>query len=70
MLKNDIYKVQEKYGAFDIGKINDGQKGRVGYYIYTDNGPIMPDHLPHYYYIEYDEWGKVYKVYDTCALGG
>ncbi len=40
------------------------------YYIYTDNGPIMPDHLKHYYYMEYDEWGVIYNVYEGCQPGG
>lgn len=35
----------------------------------TDNGPIMPDHLKHYY-IEYDEWGVIYNVYASCQPGG
>ncbi|WP_295211886.1 hypothetical protein [Ruminococcus sp.] len=62
--------VQQKYGTFDVGTIKENQAGRVAYYIYTDNGSIMPDHLKHYYYIEYDEWGVVYKVYESSQLGG
>lgn len=30
----------------------------------------MPDHLKHYYYIEYDEWGVVYNVHDSSQPGG
>ncbi|MGN0682897.1 MAG: hypothetical protein ACI4JY_04385 [Oscillospiraceae bacterium] len=70
ILQSNIYTIEEKYGEFDLGKVNDNQKGRVAYYIYTDNGPIMPDHLKHYYYIEYDENGIVYNVYDECQPGG
>ena len=70
ILQNNIYTVEEKYGEFDLGKVNDNQKGCVAYYIYTDNGPIMPDHLKHYYYIEYDENGIVYNVYNACQPGG
>ncbi|MBE6649145.1 MAG: hypothetical protein E7614_06465 [Ruminococcaceae bacterium] len=70
ILQSNIYTVKEKYGEFDLGKITDNQKGTVAYYIYTDNGPIMPDHLMHYYYIEYDENGIVYNVYDGCQPGG
>lgn len=70
ILGANINMVQKKYGEFDFGEIKERQKGTVGYYIYTDNGPIMPDHLPHYYYIEYDEWGMVYKVCDAGAIGG
>ena len=47
-----------------------GKSGRVAYYIYRDDGWIMPDHLPHYYYIEYDENGLATKVYDGVAPGG
>ena len=65
-----IYEVEEKYGDFDLGEIIKNQKGSVGYYIYTDNGPIMPDHLEHFYYMEYDEDGIIYKVYDSCSPGG
>ena len=70
ILQNSIYEVEEKYGDFDLGEIIKNQKGSVGYYIYTDNGPIMPDHLEHFYYMEYDEDGIIYKVYDSCSTGG
>ncbi len=70
ILQSNIYAIEEKYGNFDLGKIRENQKGRVAYYIYTDDGPIMPDHLKHYYYMEYDESGAVYNVYDACQLGG
>lgn len=70
ILQSNIYVVQQKYGDFDLGTIRDNQAGTVAYYIYTDNGPIMPDHLKHYYYMEYDEWGVIYKVYESCQPGG
>ena len=70
ILKSNIHMIEEKYGKFDLGQIKEGEKGTVAYYIYTDDGPIMPDHLEHYYYIEYDEWGVVYNVYDSCQPGG
>ncbi|MBE6976353.1 MAG: hypothetical protein E7439_04050 [Ruminococcaceae bacterium] len=70
ILNNSVYEVQEKYGDFDLGKISEGHSGTVAYYIYKDDGPIMPDHLDHYYYMEYDENGIIYKVYDGCAPGG
>ena len=70
ILQNSIYEVEEKYGDFDLGQIRENQKGSVGYYIYTDNGPIMPDHLDHFYYMQYDENGIVYSVYDGCQPGG
>ena len=72
-IKNLIKKLkefEEKYGEFDLGEIKEGEKGRVAYYIYTDNGPIMPDHLKHYYYMEYDEWGMIYNVFDGLQSGG
>lgn len=68
--QNNILKVRERYGDFDLGTYTKGKPGVVGYYIYTDNGPIMPDHLMHYYYIEYDCWGIVEKVYDAGSPGG
>ena len=70
ILQSNINMIEEKYGEFDLGEIKDGEKGTVAYYIYTDNGPIMPDHLKHYYYIEYDEWGVVYNVHNSCQPGG
>jgi len=70
ILQNSIYEVEEKYGDFDLGQIRENQKGSVGYYIYTDNRPIMPDHLDHFYYMQYDENGIVYNMYDGCQPGG
>lgn len=69
MMQSNINMVEKKYGDFDLGKVEDNKKGRVAYYIYTDNGPIMPDHLKHYYYMEYDEWGVIYHVYDGVQPG-
>ena len=63
ILGNSIDKVREKYGEFDYGKIKNGKSGVVGYYIYTDNSPVMPDYLPRYYYIHYDINGTVDRVY-------
>ena len=60
-----ISQVEARYGPFDISR-----NGVLGYYIYTDNGPIMPDHLPHYYYLEYDDNGIVRNVYEGVAPGG
>jgi len=70
MLTSNINMVRERYGEFDFGHIEENKSGTVGYYIYTDNSPIMPDHLKHYYYIKYDEWGMVYDVYESCEIGG
>ena len=70
ILSSNISMVQQKYGAFDLGDVTDNKAGCAAYYIYTDNGPIMPDHLKHYYYIEYDEDGIIYKVYDASQPGG
>ena len=70
ILQTNINSIKEKYGEFDLGKITDNEKGVVAYYIYTDNGPIMSDNLKHYYYIEYDENGTVYNVYDAGQPGG
>lgn len=65
-----ISDVQKQYGDFDFGTVRTGHPGEVGYYIYTDDGPIMPDHLPHYYYIHYDENGIVDSVKESISEGG
>lgn len=70
ILNSDINTVTDKYGAYDKGKIQKGKSGKIGYYIYTDNGPIMPDHTDHYYWIYFDEYGIVYKVEDNTPPGG
>ena len=70
ILDSNINIVQQKYGDFDLGVVTDNKAGKVAYYIYTDNGPIMPDYLKHYYYMEYDECGVIYKVYEACQPGG
>ena len=70
ILQSNIYRIEQKYGKFDLGEIKQNQRGTVAYYIYTDNGPIMPDHMEHYYYMEYDENGDIYNVYNACPPGG
>ncbi len=60
-----LTEVQARYGEFDVVY---GQT--AGYYTYTDNGPVMPDHLPHYYYMDFDENGVVTKIYDGARKGG
>lgn len=60
-----LAEIEERYGDFDIRL-----GSTAGYYIYTDNGWIMPDHLPHYYYMEYDENGIVRRVYEGLHPGG
>jgi hypothetical protein len=65
--------IEERYGAPDLGAYRNGSTGRVGYYIYTDHGSLFridPDHLRHYYYIEYDESGTATRVYDSGQPGG
>lgn len=59
VLQSNVNMLQQKYGAFDLETVSENQAGRVAYYIYTDN----KTHLKHYYCMEYDEWGVVYKVY-------
>lgn len=70
ILGSHITEVQEKYGAFDWNTVQTGRAGTVGYYIYTDDGPVMPDHQPHYYFIHYDENGIVDEVKDSIKPGG
>lgn len=69
ILNSNIHSVHEKYGEFDKGTIQEGKSGKVGYFIYTDNGSIMPDHADHYYWIYFDENGNVYKVEDSLTPG-
>lgn len=70
VLHSNIKVIVDKYGKFDAGFLQDGESGMIGYYIYTDNGPIMPDYQKHYYFIYFDENGDVYKVMDTIGFGG
>ena len=70
VMGNDINKVVERYGKFDKGSVEIDKSGKIGYYIYTDNGPVMASYLPYYYYIYYDENGVVYKVDVMGAEGG
>ncbi len=60
-----VDKVIEVYGEPD-----EKYSTELYYYLYTDNGPITPDHLEHYYCVEFDESGKVTKVYETLPKGG
>ena len=69
VLGSNIRTVQKRYGDFDRGEVTDNKAGCVAYYLYTDNGPIMPDYLPHYYYMRYDETGKIYEVYESVPPG-
>lgn len=41
IIGSDISSVMEKYGEFDIGSVKQGRSGKAGYYIYTDDGPII-----------------------------
>lgn len=68
--RSGAQKTEERYGAPEIGGYVQGKPGRLGYYIYKDNGPIMPDHLRHYYYVEYDGQGNVTEIYDGAQPGG
>ncbi|MBQ8961032.1 MAG: hypothetical protein IJ071_07430 [Ruminococcus sp.] len=70
VLGSQISEIIGRYGGFDQGELHEGSSGRIGYYIYTDNGPVMPDHLRYYYWIYYDESGTVYKVEAAPQPGG
>lgn len=65
-----ISEVKEVYGEFDTGEYTPGQRGRVAYYLFEHQGGVMPCHLPHYYYIEYDRSGIVTKIYEGGPIGG
>ena len=71
IIGSTVASVQNKYGEFDLSTTyRQGKSGWVAYYIYHDSGPIMPDHLDHYYYMYYDENGIIYEVCDSCQPGG
>ena len=70
IVNSDINSVVSKYGAFDKGTVEEGRSGKIGYYIYNDDGPIMPDHTAHYYWIYFNESGAVCKVEDNLLPGG
>ncbi len=60
----------DRFGEPDIGAYTEGKPGRIGYFIYKDDGPVMPDHLEHFYFIAYDEQGNVTGVSDSVRPGG
>lgn len=62
--------IVKRYGEPDIDRYTPGKGGSLWYYIYTDNGPIMPDHLDHYYYIALDANGKVTEIMEDVRPGG
>lgn len=70
VMNADIDSVISRYGSFDIGEAEEGKQGKAGYYIYTDDGPVMPDHMKHYYWVYFDENGTVYRVGDEASAGG
>ena len=66
IIGKNISDVQKKYGTFN----KQFNSNTSCYYIYTNDGPIMPDHLPYYYCMEYDENQIIKKVYKSGPLGG
>ncbi len=66
----NIPEVIGRYGEPDIGAYTEGCPGRIGYFIYKDDGPVMPDHLEHFYLIAFDGQGKVTDVEDGVRPGG
>lgn len=76
IIGNSIENIQERYGTFtrNMGSSFDGSfsnsGGIVGYYIYTDNSMVMPDHLPYYYWIKYNSEHIVEKVWVATLPGG
>ena len=60
----------KRYGEPDINMYTPGRGGSLWYYIYTDEGPIMPDHLEHFYRIGIDENGRAAEISDTVRKGG
>ena len=66
----NIAEIMERYGEPELGAYTEGNPGRIGYYIYTDYGPVMPDHLRHYYFIIFDGQGTVTDIEDGVQPGG
>lgn len=65
VIGKSMAEIEERYGEFDIEL-----GSRKGYFIYTDNSWVMPDHLDHYYYIKFDENGIATEVSDGVQPGG
>lgn len=42
---SSVQDVTARYGEPDIDMYTPGKGGSLYYYIYTDDGPVMPDHL-------------------------
>lgn len=67
---SSLQDVTARYGEPDINMYTPGKGGSLYYYIYTDDGPVMPDHLEHYYCISLDETGRVTGISDAVRPGG
>ena len=65
-----VQDIVKHYGEPDINMYTPGKGGSLWYYIYTDEGPIMPDHLEHFYRIGIDENGRAAEISDTVRKGG
>ncbi|BBF45095.1 hypothetical protein lbkm_3854 [Lachnospiraceae bacterium KM106-2] len=52
------------------GKSKECSRNLRAYFLYRDNGAVMPSQQEIYYYMQLDENGKVIKVYKGIALGG
>ena len=65
-----VQDIVKRYGEPDINMYTPGRGGSLWYYIYTDEGSIMPDHLEHFYRIGIDENGRAAEISDTVRKGG
>ena len=70
ILNSNVKTIIDKYGKYDLSYFKEDGSGMIGYYIYTDSGPIMPDYQKHYYFIYFNSEGKIYKVEDNISFGG
>ena len=69
VLHSNISTVQKIYGDFDRGEVTDNKAGCVAYLAYTETSPIFSSGKRYYYYMRYDEDGKIYEVYESLPPG-
>lgn len=61
VINNNLEEIKSRYGDFDYEIY--GERWCVGYHVFYNNGPLMPDYSNYFYVMEADEAGIVYEVY-------